>query len=188
MAPTEMVASLQVLRKLCSILFFYVLFLTLLAQKILSVITYSQEELLDIRVTSIYQHYDQEYDFPEADPFFGPPPWTLDLIPEADPKQCRRRRRGRRSGLLVRLRRRSHHSPLPSILVANVQSLDNKVDERHELPSRETSEIVSFSVSWKHGSLGVCFQSRYSHRVSSCVALIETNISLVRRRTGVYAS
>ena len=44
---------------------------------------------------STYQHYD---------PLFGPPPRTLDLVPEADPKQ-RHRRRGRRSGLLVRLRR-----------------------------------------------------------------------------------
>jgi hypothetical protein len=128
MAPTEMVASLQVLRKLCSNSFFYVLFLTLLAQ-ILSVITHSWEELLDIRATSIYQHYDQEYFFPEANPLFGPPTWTLDIIPEADPKQCRRRRRGRRSGLLVRLRRRAHHPPFPSMLVANVQSLVNKVDE-----------------------------------------------------------
>ena len=77
---------------------------------------------------SIYQHFDQEYDFPEADRLFGPPPWTLDLIPEADPKQRHRRRRGRRSGLPVRLR--THHPPLPSILLlANVQSLDNKVDE-----------------------------------------------------------
>ena len=59
---------------------------------------------------------------------FGPPPRTLNLIPAAAPKQCRRRR-GRRSGLLVRLRRRAHHPPLPSILPANVQSLDNKVDE-----------------------------------------------------------
>ena len=39
------------------------------------------------------------------------------------------RRRGRRSGLLVRLRRRAHHPPLLSILLANVKSLDNKVNE-----------------------------------------------------------
>ena len=45
-----------------------------------------------------------------------------------DPKQ-RHRRRVRQSGLLVRLRRRAHHTLLPSILLHNVQSLDNKVDE-----------------------------------------------------------
>ena len=122
-----MVASLHVLRKLCSILFFYVLFLTLLPQEILSLITYSRVELLDIRATSTYQHYDQEYNFP-TDPLFGPPPRTMDRIPVGDPKQ-RRRRKGRRSGLLVRLHRRAHRPPLPSIILANVQSLDNKVDE-----------------------------------------------------------
>ena len=105
--------------------FFYVLFLTLLPQEILSVIPYNREELLDISATSIYQHYDQEYDFPEADPLFGPPPRTMDRIPAGDPKQ-RRRRRGRRSGLLVRLRRWAHRAPLPSLLLANVQSLDHK--------------------------------------------------------------
>jgi hypothetical protein len=62
-----------------------------------------------------------------VDSLFGPPPRTMDLIPEADPKQ-RRRRRGRRSGLLVR-RRRAHRPLLPSILLTNVQSLDNKVDK-----------------------------------------------------------
>ena len=51
--------------------FFYVLFLTLLTQVILGFITYSREELLDIIATSTHQHYDQEYDFPEADPLFG---------------------------------------------------------------------------------------------------------------------
>ena len=93
-----------------------------------SFITYSREELLDIRATSTHQHYYQEYDFPEADPLFGPPPRTMDRFPAGDPKQ-RCSRRGRRSDLLVRLCRRAHRPPLPSILLANVQSLDNKVDE-----------------------------------------------------------
>ena len=50
------------------------------------------------------------------------------------------------------------------------------------LPTRETSEIVTFSVSRKHSSLGICCQSQYSHLVSSRIAPTETNISLVRRR------
>jgi hypothetical protein len=106
-------------------LVFNVLFLTLLPQEILSLITYSREELLNIRATSTYQHYDQEYDFPEADPLFGPPPRTMDLIPEADQKQRRRRR----SSLLVRLRRCACRPPLLSILLTNVWFLDNKVDK-----------------------------------------------------------
>ena len=69
-----------------------------------------------------YQHYDQEYDFPEADPLFAPPR-AIELIPEADPKH-RRQKRGIQSGLLVtslvRVRRRAHLPPLRSILLANV--------------------------------------------------------------------
>jgi hypothetical protein len=77
--------------------------------------------------TSTYQHkqhYDQEYDFPKADPLSAPPR-AFELIPEADPKW----RRGCQSGLLVRLRMRAHHPPLPSILLADVQSLVNKIYE-----------------------------------------------------------
>ena len=60
------------------------------------------------------------------DPLFVPPR-AIELITEAAPKHWRRRR-GIRSGLLVQLRRCEHHPPLPSILLANVQSLNNKVD------------------------------------------------------------
>ena len=81
-----MAASLRVPRKLCSILYFYVLCLTLLLQEILGVITFSQEELKDIRAMSTHQHYDQECDFPEADPLFGPPTRTMDRITAGDPK------------------------------------------------------------------------------------------------------
>ena len=52
-----------------------------------------------------HTHYPLEYNFPETDPLFRPPPWTWDLVPEANPKQRGRRRRGRLSDLLVRLRR-----------------------------------------------------------------------------------
>jgi hypothetical protein len=104
-----MVASLRVNRNNAGFCFFNVLFLTLLSQEILSLITYSQEELLDRRAMATYQDYDQEYNFPKEDPLFGPPPRTMDLIPEADPKQ-RHRRRGRQSGLLVRFLHIAHSS------------------------------------------------------------------------------
>ena len=57
-------------------LFFYVLFLTLLSQKMLCVITFNREELLDIRATvthQSYQYYNQEYDFLGVDRLFSPP-------------------------------------------------------------------------------------------------------------------
>ena len=82
---------------------------------------------MDFRAAVTHQDYDQEYDFPELDPLFAPPR-PIELISEAAPR-LRWRRRGIRSGLLVRLRRRAHHLPLLSILLDNVQSLDNKVDK-----------------------------------------------------------
>jgi hypothetical protein len=62
-----------------------VLFLTLLAQKWFCVITYSREELLNIRAAVTHQHYqryDKEYDFPESDPLFAHTR-AIELIPEA---------------------------------------------------------------------------------------------------------
>ena len=64
---------------------------------------------------------------PKLDPLFILPR-AIELIPEAAPRR-RRQRRGIRSGLLVELRRRAHHPSLPSILLADVQSLDNKWDK-----------------------------------------------------------
>jgi phosphoribosyl 1,2-cyclic phosphodiesterase len=87
MAPTDMAALLIAPQQLCSILFLCGLFLTLLAQNVFCVITYSRKELLDIRVAVTHQHYDQEYDFPELDPFFAHPR-AIELIPEAAPRRC----------------------------------------------------------------------------------------------------
>ena len=93
------------------------------------------------------QHYDQQYDCPE----FFILPRAIELIPEADPKH-RWWRRGIRSGLLVRLRRHTHHRPLPSILLANVQSLDSKVDELRERISFQRDigdcDILCFKETW----------------------------------------
>jgi hypothetical protein len=109
-----------------------------------------------------YQHYDLEYDFPELDHLFLPPN-AIELIPKADPKHLRRRR-GIWSGLQVRHRRRTHHPPLQSILLANVQSLDNKVDQLRERISiqRHIRDCNTYSVSQKHGSLRIYCLCPYS--------------------------
>jgi hypothetical protein len=79
------------------------------------------------------------------DPFFAHPR-AIELIPEAAPRRCWRWR------LLVRLRREAHHPLLPSILLANVQSLDNKVDRPRTRISfqRDIGDcgILCFTVSW----------------------------------------
>ncbi|KAK0154888.1 hypothetical protein N1851_002802 [Merluccius polli] len=56
-----------------------------------------------------------------------PCPDPLSLFPEL--RRTHSRKRGRRAGTLVRLRRRAHRAPLPSLLLANVQSLENKLCE-----------------------------------------------------------
>ncbi|KAI4871695.1 hypothetical protein NFI96_011011 [Prochilodus magdalenae] len=43
--------------------------------------------------------------------------------------ECPRRKRGKRGGLHARLKARAMRPPLPSLLLANVRSLENKLDE-----------------------------------------------------------
>ncbi len=61
-------------------------------------------------------------------------------------------KRGKRAGVLVRLRRRPLRPPLPTILLANVQSLDNKLCElwAHISYQRETRDccIICLTETW----------------------------------------
>ncbi len=64
------------------------------------------------------------------------PAWPLEILRNNelnnDHLNNRRRRRkhsGRRTGIRNRLRKRAYSPPLPSILLANVQSLENKMDD-----------------------------------------------------------
>lgn len=60
-----------------------------------------------------------------------PGPGLLDEVPEELLRKGRRRlrKRGRRGGIQHRLRRRRHKPPLPYMLLSNVRSLRNKMDE-----------------------------------------------------------
>ena len=68
------------------------------------------------------------------------------------PTELRKRKRGKRGGVRLRLRRRKFRPPLPSIITGNCQSLCNKLDElkacvrfRHEY--RESC-MMCFSETW----------------------------------------
>nr|XP_049583717.1 uncharacterized protein LOC125973509 [Syngnathus scovelli]XP_049583735.1 uncharacterized protein LOC125973515 [Syngnathus scovelli]XP_049605256.1 uncharacterized protein LOC125985971 isoform X2 [Syngnathus scovelli] len=67
-------------------------------------------------------------------------------------KLARRRRRGKRAGALVKLRQRGFRSAPPSIHLANVRSLANKMDELLLLTSRNTdfsrSAALCFVETW----------------------------------------
>ena len=88
-----------------------------------ALITYDREALLNIRLN--LQTTNASWDFHSVG-YQSCLPGCLPWIPV---KRRRRRKRGRRAGILVKLRKRQHRPPLPSILLANVQSLDNKLDE-----------------------------------------------------------
>ena len=69
----------------------------------------------------------------------------------------RRQKRGCRAGALVRLRKRPHKPPLPSVFLANVRSLANKMDElRLQITTNRTikdSCILLFTETWLHSSI-----------------------------------
>ncbi len=61
--------------------------------------------------------------------------WPLEILRHTENKgrlnnsRRQRKHRGRRAGIRKRLRKRAHSPPQPSILLANVQSLENKMDD-----------------------------------------------------------
>jgi hypothetical protein len=72
-------------------------------------------------------------------------------------KDLRPRKRGRKGGVLARLRRRFTKPPLPSIVIANTQSLTNKLDEirvhcRHDSVYREAC-LLAFSETWLNDNI-----------------------------------
>ncbi|KAI2664123.1 RNA-directed DNA polymerase from mobile element jockey [Labeo rohita] len=78
-------------------------------------LTYSRADLLQLRSSALCQQK---------------PPVAL-------PPEIKLRRRGRRGGVRTRLRKRPFRPPLPSIILANVRSLRNKMDLLHAKCSME---------------------------------------------------
>ncbi len=99
---------------------------------------------LFIRVTSAMIMYDkithldigQRYTNLIQDTLSTEPAWPLEILRNTELNndhlnntRRRRKHRGRRAGIRNRLRKRAHSPPLPSILLANAQSLENKMDD-----------------------------------------------------------
>lgn len=119
-APAEMVTLMLAPSQHCSFLFTRVIFYFICSGRFGDF--YDRHALLDIRTAVLHQ----KNGLSRTVHFFFCSPEAVPLIPAALPKR-QRWRRGRRA-VLVRLRR-ANHPPLPSFLLANVQSLDNKVDK-----------------------------------------------------------
>ncbi len=111
--------------RLCFYLLFYLLLISIFTHITTALITYDKSTLLDIgnRFTNLVQ------DTLSPNPN---PSWPLEILRNAENKGHRRRNkkhRGNSAGIRNRLRKRAHSPPLPSFLLANVQSLENKMDD-----------------------------------------------------------
>ncbi len=141
---------------------FYLFFLLFCVLDVVSITVYDRDTLLNIG-SSVAQRK-PDFEFLNAGGLF------TDWIVASEPfvwvvqsrKRRRRRKRGKRAGVLVRLRRRAFRHPLPTILLANVQSLDNKLwtAGAHLIPTRNKGLLCYLP----HRNLDVCYGSRLSHR------------------------
>ncbi len=109
----------------------------------------------------------------------------------ARPKK-RKRKRGKRAGVLVRLRRRAFRPPLPTTMLANVQSLDNKLCELRVRISyqRETRDccVICLTETWMSACLQWFQTQPSSSRASPCIARTERKSSQGKAEVGVFVS
>uniref|UniRef100_A0A8C9VFB8 Reverse transcriptase domain-containing protein n=1 Tax=Scleropages formosus TaxID=113540 RepID=A0A8C9VFB8_SCLFO len=146
-APAQQYSFLFVL----TILAFYLL---LLVVEVGSLITYDRDTL--IRIGHSVAHRNSDFNFLNADALFTnraePSLWETRRH-----RRKRSRRRGKRAGVLVRLRQRAFRPPLPTILLANVQSLENKLGELGVRISyqRETRDccVICLTETWLSGEV-----------------------------------
>ena len=84
----------------------------------------------------------------------------------------RQRKRGRRAGCLLRIHRRSNKPPLPSILLATVQSLDNNIDDLHRIlhyqRDIQNCNILCFTESWLNNNMAEYMLIRQDRTAASC--------------------
>ena len=106
------------------------LFVTYFVNNVSTTVSHgTKNELLDIRTAITHLGLDKDFSLnkQEAQDVLQTPDKAK--IPDIG-KRKRRRYRGHRAGCLVRIRqRRVGNLPSLSVLLANVQSLDNKLDE-----------------------------------------------------------
>ncbi len=120
-------APLRTVLFMCFFYLFFTFLLLFLIRVSSAMIMYDRRTLLDIgqRYTNLIQ-----------DTLSTDPAWPLEILrnnelnnDHLNNRRRRRKHRGRRAGIRNRLRKRAQSPPLPSILLANVQSLENKMDD-----------------------------------------------------------
>ncbi len=129
---------------------FYLFFLLFYVLDVVSITVYDRDTLLNIGSSVAQRKPDFE--------FFNAGGLFTDTVSEPfvwvakSRRRRRHRKRGKIAGVLVRLRRRAFRPPLPTILLANVQSLDNKLCELRARISyqRETRDccVICLTETW----------------------------------------
>ncbi len=137
-------------RKFSSFSYVLLVFLLFYVLDVVSITVYDRDMLLNIG--SSVAHRKLNFEFLNADGLFTDTtsgPFVCTVRPR---RKKRSRKRGKQAGILVRLRRRAFRPPLSTILLANVQSLDNKLCELRAriLYQRETRDccIICLTETW----------------------------------------
>ncbi len=184
MAP-RMAAVLRAPGKLCSFSYVFFVFLLFYVLDVVSITVYDRDTLLNIG-SSVAQRK-PDFEFLNAGGLFTDTA-SEPFVWVAKSRRCRRRqKRGKRAGVLVRLRRRAFRPPLPTILLANVQSLDNKLCELRACISyqRETRDccVICLTETWMSAMV-----PDSSSRASPCTARIEQRSSQGKAEVEVFVS
>ncbi len=186
MAP-RMAAVLRAPINLCR--FSYVLFVFLLfyVLDVVSITVYDRDTLLNIG-SSVAQRK-PDFEFLNAGGLFTDTA-SEPFVWNARPRRKKRSwKRGKRAGVLVRLRRRAFRPPLPTILLANVQSLDNKLCELRARISyqRETREccVICLTETWMSAMVP---DSAIELTASPYTARIEWKSSQGKAKVGAFVS
>ncbi len=129
---------------------FYFNFLLFCVLDVVSITVYDRDTFLNIG-SSVAQRK-PDFEFLNASGLFTDTASEPFVWVAQSRKSRRCRKRGKRAGVLVRLRRRAFRHPLPTILLANVQSLDNKLCELWARISyqRETRDccVICLTETW----------------------------------------
>ncbi len=181
----RMAAVLRALGKLCS--FSYVLFVFLLfyVLDVVSITVYDRDTLLNIG-SSVVQ-LKPDFEFLNAGGLFTDTASEPFVWVAQSRKHRRRRKRGKRAGILVRLRRRAFRHPLPTILLANVQSLDNKLCELRARISYNEKQGSAVLFALQKPECLLWFQTQpSSSRASPCTARTEQRSSQGKAEAEVF--
>ena len=156
MAAARIVRDALCLTGFCKVVLIYLFFVSLFAKNCLAYTLYSRQELLDIGSCNSVNFTDAFGLISEIARTAEP---TVKRIRSTNGQRRRHRckQRGSRGGLNARLKLAPHRPSLPSIFLANVRSLANKMDElRLRITTNKwimDTNIMIFTETWLNSNV-----------------------------------